>query len=146
MEMLKKSLLTFVLVLAGYTISTAIFISIFVRGYEFSILLLWEIIGMSAVCTLGNLIFYSKCEISKKQMRLRKIIHYIYINAAVLGGAFLFQWIDPGLLLQFLFMLVLIAAVYYGVMAFNFRKEEKTADHMNKRLQKMNAAEKELED
>lgn len=146
METLKKFLLTFVLVLAGCTISSTIFITIFIWEIEFKVILLWQIIGLAVICTLGNLFFYSKYEISKKKMKIRMIFHYLYINIAVLGYAFLFQWIDPSYLVQFLVMLVLIAAVYYGVMKVDFQREEKAAENMNMILRKLNSSGKEKEE
>lgn len=143
METLNKYLRTFFLVLSGCTISSTIFITIFVRDLEFNVVLLWEIIVMAAICTLGNLIYFSRSEISKKQMKVRMILHYFYINTVVLGCAFLFGWIAAGYFVQFLVILILIAAVYFGVMSVNFQKEEKAAENMNKVLRKLNLEEKE---
>jgi uncharacterized membrane protein YfcA len=145
MNWIKNILITFVLVFAGITISSALFITLFYPGVEISIVLLWEILIMSAVSSLGNLFFWSKYEISKNQMRIRQIIHYIYINVIVLAGAFLWKWITPGFLTQLIVMLVLIAAVYAGVMYFNLKKEKKVAEDLNQRLSQINTEEAEEE-
>jgi MFS-type transporter involved in bile tolerance (Atg22 family) len=74
-------------------------------------------------------------------MKIRMICHYLYINFIVLGGAILWGWMDPSFIKQFLLMLILIAAVYIGVMIVNFRKQKKTAEVLNKELKKLNAGE-----
>ncbi len=140
-ELIKKSIVTFFLVIAGVTISAAVFVTIFFSEIELSILLLWQIILMAFVCTLGNFIYYSKYELSKRQMMIRIVIHYFYINLVVLGGAFLWEWITQGYIVQFVVMLLLIAVVYVGVTLVNFMKEEKTAEVLNKRLSKINTEE-----
>lgn len=142
MELLKKTILTFALVIAGITVSSTIFLTIFVPEVQLGIMILWEIIIMSAVCSLGNLLFYSRREISKKKLRIRMIIHYIYINAVVLSGAFIWEWITPGYILQLIVIMILIAAVYAAVMLVNISKEIKIAEDLNKRLNKLNTGEK----
>lgn len=143
MEFLKKTLITFVLTVAGITISAALFISIFARHWEFSIQLLWQIIAMSAVCSLGNLIFYSKWEISKRQMKIRLVCHYLYINVIVFGGAILMRWLNPAHILQILVMLLLSLSVYVGITTANFKREKKTAEEFNTRLRNLNAGKEE---
>lgn len=139
MEMLKKLLKAFVQNLAGIMISTAIFISIFVKGYKFQIILLWQIIVISAVCAFGILIFFSKREFTKKQMRIRLIIHYLYINVVVLSGAYIFEWINPDYIIQSFAIMVLIAAVYLSVDIIDMMIGKRTAKIMNKQLNNINA-------
>jgi hypothetical protein len=143
MDYIKKTVLTFGLILAGTTISTTLFITLFVPGWEFTIFLLWQIIIVSGVCSLGNLIYYSRGELSKRQMRIRIVLHYLYINAIVLGGAFLWQWIKPGSAVQLLVMLLLIAMVYAVITAWSFKMEEKTARDFNEQLRRLHSGEEE---
>jgi len=138
--MLKSVLQTFIYVTAGITISAAIFTSLFVQGFVLSSDLLWQIIGMAAVCATGNFVYYSKKELSKRQMAFRIICHYLYINLLVFVGAFLWEWIRPGILREVLVMLLLIAVVYAIVTIVSFQKEERTAKDLNLMLRKNNSA------
>lgn len=124
---------TFSYITAGMTISAAIFITVLLPGLEFTISLLWEIIAIAAVCTLGNLIYYKEM-LSKGQMRFRIICHYSYINLVVFTGALLCGWVTPGILPQFLVMLLLVAVVYATITFVIFRKEMKVADTINQEL------------
>ncbi len=132
----KRMLNTFAYILAGYTLNCAIFITIFVPELEFHISLLWQAIALSAVCTLGNFIYYCKSILNKKQMRVRIIFHFLYINAVVVGGAILFDWITPGLNLQLLVLLLLIVALYAIITVVSFRQEKKIAEDLNRQLRK----------
>jgi membrane-associated HD superfamily phosphohydrolase len=89
---------------------------------------------MSAITSCGILFFYSKREISKKQMKVRLVLHYTYINVIVLGVAILCHWIDPTNLVQVVSMIFLVAAVYISVNLAMFNHEKRTADHINQRL------------
>lgn len=146
METLKRYLLTFVLVLAGITISSTIFITIFYPDLHNIIALLWQIITLAGVCTLGNLIFYSKKEISKGQMKVRMILHYSYIILINMSAALFFQWISPGFLMGHIVMFVLITVNYFAVMMVNIQRQEKTAENMNRLLRKLHTKEKEEEE
>ena len=144
--MIKKIIQTFIYVIAGITISAAMFITLLIPDARLTYHILWQIIGMAAVCACGNIIFYSQNEISKRQMLLRIIFHFLYINFVVWGGAYLWEWLRPGLLLEGLVMLLLITVVYAVIMIVTFRREERTAKDLNIRLRKYNITKKESEE
>ncbi|MHB8128207.1 MAG: DUF3021 family protein [Mobilitalea sp.] len=142
MDHIKSTVQTFFYILAGVTISSAIFITIFIPNITFSIDLLWQFIIMAAVCSFGNFIFLSKSELSKKQMKIRTICHYLFVNIVVLGGAFLWKWLTSGIP-QIIVMFLLIAIVYASITIGTFRKEEKIAENLNRRLHKIYSSEEE---
>lgn len=136
MNLLSGMSKTFVYVMTGITISTAVFITIFHKEASFSILLLWQIILMSILSALGDAIYYAKKELSKQQMKFRIICHYLYINIIVLGGAFCFGWLKDKIIPEALVMLLMIALVYLFIMIYRFHYEEKMAENLNRRLRK----------
>ncbi len=139
MEYIKSILKTFVYVLAGITVCTAIFISVFIKDTKFPILLLWQMIGMAAICSTGNLIYYTKAILSKRQMKIRIVCHYFFINLVVFTGAIFWDWITPGMIPQFVVMLLQTAIVYTAVMMVNFHQQVKDAESFNRRLNKFYA-------
>lgn len=136
MQELKIIIRTFLYVLAGTVLSTAIFITVFYPGATFEVSLLWQVIAMTALTSMGTALFFSKKEISKTQMKVRKTIHYIYINIIVVGTAILCDWIHVNQMIQVIVFLFDVSLVYFVVCAIMFRKEEKTAESMNERLRK----------
>jgi hypothetical protein len=141
MDFIKKLVITFIYILAGITLSATTFITLFVQEQEFTIILLWQMIAMAAVCALGNFIYYAKVELSKKQMRIRMVCHGLYIICVVLGGAFFWEWLQPGAITRLLVMVLLIATVYISVTLGTIYLEKKTADSLNERLNKYHNSE-----
>lgn len=141
-EFIKKTVLTFVLIVVGITVSSSIFLALFYPALHLSAGILGQIVVMSFVCAIGNFIFYAKYEISKQQMMIRKIVHFLYINAIVFLGAFLWHWVTPGMITQFFVLLVMIELVYVAVTVINILKENRDAEVMNQRLSQLNKNDK----
>lgn len=136
MDILKRLIQTFTYIAAGSMISAALFITIFIPKTELDVSILWEIIAMSAICSLGNFFYYLKKIVTKKQIMLRIAFHYLYINLVVFSGGYLWEWLTPGLIPEFLVMLLLITTVYAIVMIAVFHQEEKMAEKFNRQLRK----------
>jgi len=131
----------FIYVTAGNTIGAAVFLTLFRRDYLFSYEFLWQFIVIAAACAVGNLIFFSGKELSKKQMKIRCVIHYLYNSLAVVGGAFLFGWIAPGQTRYIIFMFIIFTVVFICIRTAMFKNEKKIAEDLNKKLRKYNKAE-----
>ncbi len=138
MSLIRSMIRTFIYVTAGDTIGAAIFISLFNRDYQFSYGFLWQLIAVAAVCSLGNIIYYSRKELSKRQMKIRHVLHYLYNNLTVVGGGLIFQWIGLDQIQFVIFLSVLFAVIYTCISAAMFRSDEKTAQDLNKKLRKYN--------
>ncbi len=134
MESVKKVIQTYFYVLSGSIISTAIYITIFLPDLYFNVEIIWQVIVVSAITSLGTLIYRSKREISKKQMRIRHIIHYTYINVVVLVAAVMWRWVNCNRISQIIAMVLLVAGVYFSVTAAMFSNEKRIAESINQRL------------
>jgi uncharacterized membrane protein YfcA len=137
---------TFVYIMTGTTLSAAIFITLFNPELTFKISLLWQIALVAMISALGNFIYYYKEISGKKQMKFRIFCHFIYINFVVFAGAILFEWLEKGMLQQFMVLFLLITIVYVAIMLTIFRQEEKMAESINRQLRKQFPAEEEGED
>lgn len=140
MEIIKKIFVTFFYVLAGSTISCTIFLSIFVLEDVPARELLWQLIATSAICSLGTLVYYSKKEIDKSKMKLRILLHYLYINMVVIGTGFVWEWISIKIISQIITLIILIAIAYISIMILMFQQEKKVAELFNERLSKFQKA------
>lgn len=136
MQTIKNIIQTFCYVMAGATINTAIFITVFNRDLSLTVDILWQIIVLAAICSLGNLIYYYQRDLSKRQMKIRIVCHYIYINIVMIGGGFLCDWLSIDYLPEIAVMFVMVAAVYIIIMTVNFHQEEKIAENLNRQLRK----------
>lgn len=135
---LKNFLNVFINSIAGSTCGAAIYITIFDRDASLSYIFLWEIIGLAVLCALGNVIYASHREISKRDIKIRFLLHYFYINAAVIGWAYFCHWIRPITLAGTLILILIIAIVYIFVSTYSIKSDKKVAMKLNERLRKVN--------
>ena len=146
MNILKKLLSNYVMIFTGIAFSSAIFIAIFSPEVNYMSILLLQMFIMAALSTLGNLIFFSMKEVSKKSMRIRTIINYFYVNLIVYTMAFVFNWINFNSILQLVLMFVLILLVYVVVYMTNYIKGKMEAKAMNLLLSRFHVEENETEE
>jgi predicted neutral ceramidase superfamily lipid hydrolase len=146
MDNMKKVIQTYFYVLSGSIISAAIFMTIFLQDAYFNVEVIWQVIIMAAATSMGILIFQSKREISKKQMILRQIIHYAYINVVVLSCAMLWRWVDIHQITQIIALILLVAGVYFSVTTAMFSNEKRIAESINQRLRSKYPEEDKTED
>lgn len=87
-EYLKDVLNTFCIINTGITIGAAAFINLFQGGGSIGVELLWQILIVSALTSIINLVFYSKSELNKNQALVRGVIQYVLINIVTLTCAY----------------------------------------------------------
>ena len=142
-EKLKMLMDIFGKVTFGVLIAAAVFISVF-EGFDaqISVKILWQILAVSAVCSVPVLMFDSDAtkELSKKGMFVRQLL---YVNIIVLGLGKLFEWFSFQNFSMVLFMEVLIIAVYAVVNIICYLSDRADAQSMNKKLLEMKKNKKE---
>lgn len=141
MDWIKDIGKTFVYITTGSLISAAIFITIFAPESVLTYHILWQIAGLSLICALGNLIFYSPREYGKKQMWVRRIIHYVHVNLVIIVGGYLCEWLETGFFPEILYLLVVVAIIYFAIMYLIFQKDAKIADTLNRKLSRRGSSE-----
>lgn len=134
MEKIKEILFTFACVTTLVLIGSATYITIFWRDASLDVNILWQLIFTDVLCSIGNVIYPKEFK-SKKQYYTLISIHYIYINAVVLGAGFFFEWFSPDNLYMILSMIFMIAVIFFTVMLLLQYYYKKKAEVMNERLQ-----------
>ena len=71
----------------------------------------------------------------KTELLIRIVIHYILINAIVLGFGSWFNWYHPTHLRSILSMLIAIAVIFAAVSVISWILSAKDAKKMNERLE-----------
>ena len=106
---------------------------------EVPYILLWEIISVGVVCGVGTEIILGRVlngdELSGFGIKIRYAVHYIFINAVVLGLGYFFKWyvfVTKGIVL----MCVTIAAVYGFTTLTGYLISVNDAGKMNKKLKR----------
>ena len=143
-EKLKMLMDIFGKVTFGVLIAAAVFISVF-EGFDaqISVKILWQILAVSAVCSVPVLMFDSDAskELSKKGMFVRQLLYFIFVNIVGLGK--IFEWFSFQNFSMVLFMEVLIIAVYAVVNIICYLSDRADAQSMNKKLLEMKKNKKE---
>lgn len=142
MARIKVFLDVFTKVTTCILLGAAAYCSFFFYDGMFSRHLLWELLLVSFLTSLGVL-FYTD-DLNKKSMRLVCILHYLFNNVVVVGCGLWFGWIDAKNPLQIVGMVVLVAVIFSVVSVLSWKKAASEAEQMNERLVKYQEKGKEL--
>lgn len=119
-------------VATGVLLAAAIYCSLFFSEGMFSRYLLWQLLLVSFLTSLGTLLYTDTLD--KKSMKIACLLHYLLNNVIVVGCGIWFGWIDATDFLQIIGMVVLVAMVFAVVSVISWKKAEKEANLMNERL------------
>ncbi|MDO4302916.1 MAG: DUF3021 family protein [Bacillota bacterium] len=133
MNRIKVFLHTYVCVVTGVLFATAFFITFFTPKEELDVSLLWQILFVSLLCSIGGLIYPEK-SISGKKKALLVLMHYVEVNAVVLGFGIFFDWFSVEYLPHVIGMLLLINIIFLSVSLVEWKRAAKEARLMNGRL------------
>lgn len=116
--------------------ATACFITLFWgRELELDVGLLWQMQGITILCTAGSLPITGDLDgMPKKTVLIRLLLNYIYVNGVIMAGGIYFDWFNISQWKMVLFMLLLIAVGYLIIMLFGFSLANREAEQMNRKL------------
>ena len=132
MTRLKVFLDVFMKVTTCVLLGAATYCSLFFSEGMFTRYLLWELLAVSFLTSLGAL-FYTD-DLNKRSMRIVCILHYLFNNVAVVGCGLWFGWIDADNPLQIIGMIILVAVIFGVVSVLSWKKAAGEAELMNERL------------
>lgn len=133
MEKLKELLFVFICVTTCVVFVTAAYITVFWKNTSLEVDILWEILIISFLTSLG-VYFYPGEKAGSKTVAACYILHYIYVNIVVLGCGIWFEWFYVDNLAMVLGMVLAIAAVFFLVSAAEWNRTKRMAALMNERL------------
>lgn len=133
-DILKAMLIEFFIILSGTTIGAAIFCTVFYPDAPLGASLLWQLITLSFLTALPLLLFYSKNEFSKKQMRVRQAVHLILVVGLIIFLAYTWKWIEFGSYVELLAFVALVLLSYTGIALFMYQRDKKLAKALNEKL------------
>lgn len=149
MNLLKETLRYFVIITVLVLFVAASYITVFYGLDSYvTVKVLWQILFVSFLASLSYIFFRTKQgkTLSKKAFYFRWLLCYVYVNAAVLGFGWLFEWFDISSLSMVIGMLIAILFGFLGVAAFIFWMDTKTSEEINQKLRERNAENNEPED
>jgi len=133
-SVLKKMIVHFFIIYTGAVFGTFIYCLIFERNAVFGIDYFIQLFVMSVFGDLPLLIFYSKKELTKAQMKRRYIFHFCTIEIVLLVVGKRFGLYGDTLAETGVFFAI-VAFVYLLVFVFGYMMNAATADEINKRIE-----------
>ncbi|MCM1258765.1 MAG: hypothetical protein NC307_13035 [Roseburia sp.] len=126
----------YIKVAAWVLFATSCFITFFGgKDVDLDVGLLWQMQGVSLLCVAGTVLFLRKIETApKKEIMIKFLFGFLYINAVVMGAGAYFQWysFSNWKMVAFMFLSVVMGYLVVGVL--NFRAAMREALLMNKKL------------
>lgn len=132
---IKEFIRNYFIIFAVIVIVITLLRQIFSPGAYFELTDIFIYMICALVADLPSMIFYSKKEISEKEMRLRRIIHFVILEAVLLTLANVMGWVTGGLN-TFLFALQ-IGVIYMLVRSFSWLDDRRAARKINEKLKEM---------
>ncbi|PXV86017.1 hypothetical protein C8E03_11496 [Lachnotalea glycerini] len=139
MSKIKSILNTFVYVTTAVVFATAVYIKIFWKNSDLSVDILWEILSVSLFCSFGNLFYINKHNDfkdswSKKQLVIRTVLHYFYINLIVIGFGIFYEWFYWYRIDMMLAILVMILVIFATIWFVNLQRDKRLAIQLNQKI------------
>lgn len=125
----------FTMVMTGVVLAVGVFTMVINPTETVETKLFWQMPLVSVLCTLTSLIYPWDREMSKTEVIIKTLIHYVLVNVFVLGGGALFYWYDPSQLRNIAAMVLAIALIFAVISALSWRKSAADAARMNKKLE-----------
>lgn len=137
-EILNAMLRQFFIIVTGIVFCVAVFCSLFYPKVIFGLEMIWQIILLGMMSTMPQFVFYSKKELGKKQMMIRKCLHILILLIIILTAGYAWGWIYPNDIIQPIVFVLLVMCVYIVVTLLVFQKDKKVAQQLNNELKKYN--------
>lgn len=135
-ELLKAMFRAFFVITTGITISMYVCCLLFSPDARLTPADIGGILLLAFITDLTFFLFYSKRELSKKQMLLRFFIHLPILLGILLNFAHLWDWVNMNSTKEVAVFLLLVFGIYAAVLAVTFYQDKKTAEKLNDGLKK----------
>lgn len=133
-DILKMMRSSFCVIAVGVMASSTVFCYIFFPDERFGLDMFLKIFLMAFLATLPYLVFYSKQELSKSQMLVRHILHFIILISILMYCATRWEWIAVTKFSEVAVYIVCVLIVYVIVMYINYQRDKHIAEEMNEKL------------
>ena len=133
-ELFTAMLQAFFMITTGIVVSMYVFCLIINPNASFALDEIGKILLMAFVSDLPYVLFFSRKELSKKQMLIRQVLHLSALLAVLLYLAHLWNWVNLNSLKEVTIFLVLVLIVYTIIFVATAYRDKKLADKLNDKL------------
>lgn len=134
-KFLGDCLRVFTLSYLGSSVCAALFITVFIGPLTaVSIVVIWELMLVSLLSTLGNFFYLSKKEPSAANLIVRRVLHFLYVDAVVLLCGYFCHWLDFSEPWEAVFLEVGILVIFVVISLIEYFHGKSEADKLNSLL------------
>lgn len=133
-DLVKRICYDFFMITTGILFCHITFCIIFSPDSIFHVWELCQIPIAAAITSCLAIIFYSKKELTKKQWKIRSIVHLIALELVVLALAGPFKWVETDSFIQYFALFVMVLVVYAVVLILGWRSDRLLASQINQAL------------
>lgn len=138
-EILKTMFYSFFVIATGIVASMYVFCLIFYPNVSFSLNDIRAILITALACDLPFFIYYSKRDLSKKQMFIRTIIHFFVLLTVLIYLSHLWNWIslnEPREVAIFVLLVVVVYVIVSSIISYQDKRlAKKLNDNLKERYQ-----------
>lgn len=135
---IKKIISDFFIITTGILIGVIVYCMINKPEATFDVQILQAIVFSGFVTSLLTLIFYSRKELTKRQMLLRQVIHFMFLEGMIMWSAYSSRSIEPGNITQGIETFGMVFVIYFAVRLKGWFFDKKEAEKLNKRIEEYN--------
>jgi len=132
-EITREMVYSFFVIFSGSVLAMYVYLLIFGQN-TVDIHHITALLVMTVLADLASFVFYSRKDLSKKQMFVRYVIHLAVIIGIMLSAATYLEWVRWHEPVQIIVFVGLVVAVYTMVMIIDEYQNKKLADKLNQKL------------
>ncbi|HWQ50471.1 MAG TPA: DUF3021 family protein [Terriglobales bacterium] len=133
-EILKKMLVHFFIITTGTVTAVYLFCRLFYPTATFQTADLGRILWMAAAGDLPLAVFYSRRELTRGEMRLREVLHFLLLVGVILSLAWRWGWVNLGRGIEVGGLLLSIVLIYLAVSFVTDCRDRKVTEQLNDKL------------
>lgn len=133
-ELIKKIMNDFFIITTGILIAFIAYICLYQPELSLHAVDLITIVFSGLITSMLSIVFYSNKELSKKQMIIRQVIHFILLEVLIVGSAFRQKDIDKGDYEKAVSIFLVVFIIYLAVRIRSWLFDKKDADKINEKL------------
>lgn len=134
-EFMKKNIMSYFIIVTGITIVMAVFGGSVDPDRSFGYNAFYSPLLYAAVAVFPSIVFYSKKELTFRQMLFRKILHFLLIELLLIGFSLYLRVVDD--LITVLALAAFILLVYLFTSIIQWFIDTKTMVEINKGLKRL---------
>ena len=133
-EMAKRMFHAFFIIFTGSILAMCASTALFFGYSGILLIVIFEVLVLSVVATLTMMVLYSREELSKRQMLVRYLIHFLIVSSIAVFAAAFWDWIYLSEPIEVALVVVLVIFVYAMVLPLDLYHGKRLAEKLTQKV------------